>query len=140
MKKGIIIKLVLAAVLIVVGVFGLVYNSIIVYTGDLKYFGYRDMKVSVSSVQTTPVEDKMFYQAFFNYEIDNTSYSYSSNLTSDESKYVVGQEVVIRYNPKNPVQCNIKEKEVLYNYLFLGISCIILIIGIKLFDKQFRTN
>lgn len=138
MKKGIIVKFIIAAILITVGVFGCVYNLIFCYKGDLKYFGYKDMDVKVTSVKTTEIDGKIYYQAFFNYEIDNTSFSYSSDLTSDSSKYIVDKEFTIRYNPKNPTDISIKEIDVVYNYLYLGISCVILIIGIKIFDKTFR--
>jgi len=138
MKKGVIVKIIIAAILIVVGVFGCVYNVIFCYKGDLKYLGYRDLKVNVTSVRTTEIEGKTYYQAFFNYEIDNTSFSYSSDLTSDSSKYIVDKEFTIRYNPKNPTDIFIKERDVVNNYLYLGISCVISIIGIKLFDKTYR--
>ena len=100
MKKGVIVKIIIAAILIVVGTFGCVYNIIFCYRGDLKYFGYKDLKVNVTSVRSTEIEGKKYYQAFFNYEIDNTSFSYSSDLTSDSSKYIVDKEFVITYNPK----------------------------------------
>ena len=60
MKKGVIVKIIIAAILIVVGTFGCVYNIIFCYRGDLKYFGYKDLKVNVTSVRTTEIEGKKY--------------------------------------------------------------------------------
>ena len=136
MKKCEMIKIVLSAILIVVGVIGVVYNLVIVFNGDLKYFNYKTTNASVTSIQELNNKDQDYYQISFNYKIGDGVYSYSTIIL--ESKYNIGDEVLIRYNPDKPVNCFLMDESVLFNYLYLAISCIICIIGIKIFDKQYK--
>ena len=138
MKKGVIVKMIISAILIVIGVFGVVYNLVIVYNGDLKFLGYKGVDAYISSVNSTYSDQESLYQAVYSYNIGGVDYTYTSSYTSDLSKYTVGDKSVLRYNPKNPSSSFIMEDGIIYNYLFLGISCIILIIAIKIFDKQYR--
>ena len=138
MKKGIIVKLILSAILIIVGVFGLVYNVVIVYNGDLKYLSYKSVESTVTSVQSMYADGNTYYQAVFSYDIGGVSYTHNSDYTTDDSKYIIGATSIVRYDPNNPNSSFLMEDGVIFNYLYLGISCIILTIGIKFFDKYFR--
>ena len=138
MKKGVIVKMIIAAILIVVGVFGLVYNIVIVYNGDLKFLNYKSVNATVSSVNSSYSDGKNYYQATYEYQVNGSNYSYSSGFTTDSSKYIISDTAVIRYNPNNPGSAYLMEDGMVYNYLYLGISCIVLIFGIKLFDGQYR--
>ena len=138
MKKGVIVKMIIAAILIVVGVFGVVYNLVIVYNGDLKYLRYKGVDATITSVNSSYSDGDSLYQAVYSYEISGVGYTYSSSYTSDSSKYVIGDKAVIRYDSKNPSNSFLMEDGIIFNYLYLCISCFILIIGIKNFDKQYR--
>ena len=117
MKKGSLFKLIVSSILIIIGVFVFVFNIVIVYNGDLKYLGYKSVVATVTSVQSKSSDGKEYYQASYNYEIKNESFAYNSNFTSDKNKFVIGEEGIIRYNPKNPIQCFLMEDSVLFNYL-----------------------
>jgi len=130
--------MIVAAIMIVVGVFGLVYNIVIVYNGDLKYLSYKSADATISSVQSSYIDGNTYYQAVYSYDIGGVSYTYSSKYTTDSEKYTIGEKSMIRYNANNPSSSYLMEDSILFNYLYLGVSCIILIIGIKIFDKQYR--
>ncbi len=138
MKKSKIVGTIVAAVVIVVGVFVLVYNAVIVYNSDLKYISYKSVEGTVSTVQSSYVDGVSYYMATYSFIVDGTSYNCDSGLTDDGTKYQVGGTATIRYNPKIPSNCFIESNSRIWNYLYLGISCIVLIIGIRLFDKQIK--
>ncbi len=138
MKKSKLIGVIISAIVIVVSVFAVVYNAVIVYNTDLKNIAYKNIEGTISVVQSSFVDGKSYYTAVYSFSIDNTSYSCNSELTDDVDKYKVGETAVIRYNPKSPSNCYVDNSKNLWNYLYLGISCVILIIAIKFFDKFFR--
>lgn len=138
MKKSKLIGVIISAIVIIVSVFAVVYNAVIVYNSDLKSITYKNIEGTISVVQSSFVDGKSYYNAVYSFSIDNTSYSCNSDITDDVDKYKVGETAIIRYNPKNPSNCYIDTNKYLWNYLYLGVSCVILIIAIKFFDKFFR--
>ena len=140
MKKSKIVGTVISAIVIVVGVFAVVYNAVIVYNADLKYLTYKNIEGTVTAVQSSIVDGKNYYRATYSFIVNGTSYSCSSGYTEEEDKYIAGESATIRYNTKNPSSCYVADESRVWNYLYLGISCIILIIGIKFFDKKTRVK
>jgi cytochrome c oxidase assembly protein Cox11 len=136
MKKSKIVVTIISAIIIVVGVFALVYNAVIVYNSDLKYLTYKNIEATISTVQSSYIDGNVYYRATYTFSIDGISYNCPSDFSADENKYVVGDTAAIRYNSKNPTDCYVSENSRTFNYLYLGFSCILLIIGIKLFIKQ----
>lgn len=140
MKKSKIVGTIISAIVIVVGVFAVVYNAVIVYNSDLKYISYKNIEGTVSVIQSSYVDGKSYYRATYSFTVDGMNYSCASDFTDDVDKYIVGETATIRYDAKSPNNCFIVMDSRIWNYLYLGISCIILIIGIKVFDKQIRVK
>ena len=140
MKKSKIVLTIMAAVIIVVGVFTMVYNFVIVFNSDLKYLTYRSVEASVATVQSAYSDGDSFYKASYSFYVDGMGYGCDSGFTADPDKYTVGDKAMVRYNPKNPTMCYLVGEDKTWNYLYLGVSCIVLIIGIKMFDKQLRSR
>ena len=138
MKKSKIAVTIIAAIIVVVGVFAMVYNFVIVYNSDLKYVTYKNVEANIASVQSAYVDGDSYYKASYSFIVDGLAYGCDSNFTSDPEKYSVGDTALVRYNPKNPNLCYVSDDNRTWNYLYLCISCIVLIFGIKLFDKQLR--
>jgi len=140
MKKSRIVGTIIAAVIIVIGVFALVYNGVLVFNEDLKYFSYKSVDASVSSVQSSYVDGETFYKATYSFSINGASYACNSDPTDDDEEYIIGSTATVRYDPNNPSSCFVVESGSVFHYLYLGLSCIVLIIGIKLFDKQLKAE
>jgi len=140
MKKSKMVVTIVAAIIIIVGVFAMVYNFVIVYNSDLKYLTYKSINATVSTVQSAYVDGDSFYKATYSFSINGTGYSCDSGFTTDQNKFIENPTATVRYDPKNPSNCYLVTESRTWNYLYLGISCIFLIFGIKLFDKQLRTR
>jgi len=140
MKKSKMVATIISAIVVVVGVFAVVYNFVIVYNADLKYITYKNAEGTVTSVQSNSFEGNNSYRAVYTFGVNGANYAYYSPLTTDEEKYTVGMKGNIKYNSKNPSDCVLVDDSMNMNYLYLGISSIILIIGIKMFDKQLRVK
>lgn len=141
MKKSKMIGVVISAIVIIVSVFAVVYNAVIVYNSDLKYISYKNVEATVTGVQAAAYADgKSYYSATYSFTIDGATYSCSSPLTADFDEYKTGDVATVRYDTKNPNNCFLDSSSGVWSYLYLGISCVILIIAIKVFDKLFRVE
>lgn len=139
MKKSKMIGVIISAIVIIVSVFAVVYNAVIVYNSDLKYISYKNIEGTVSSVQAASYSDgKSYYNATYTFTINGSIYNCNSSLTEDFDEYKTGDVATVRYDTKNPNNCFIDSGDSIWSYLYLGISCVILIIAIKVFDKLFR--
>ena len=140
MKKSKIVGTIISSIVVVAGVFFVVYNAVIVYNSDLKYLSYRSVDATISTVQSTYIDGKNYYMATYSYVIDGMTYKVDTGFTSDEKKYIVGSTGTVRYDTKVPSNSYIDDGKFIWNYLYLGISCIMLIFGIRFFDKQLRAK
>ena len=140
MKKSKIVGTIIAAIIIIVGSFALVYNAVIVYNSDLKFLSYKNIDATIASVNSTYIDGVSYYRGVYSFNIDGIGYSCNSSYSSDVDEYVVGMTGTVRYNPKSPSNCFLADDSRTWNYLYLGISCIALIIGIKIFEKMTRVK